>query len=135
MGDSSCQRCKTAVKAQVSAGNFKFAHAPRAPAPTNTGASSVDHDVDVVIGRDSQLRLAEMHKRQDFKRGIMRSNQLETGEKLSRLDDGDYFVMNDEEQVAAKRARVLNSEAMIQIKEFKERRDRQVKSRSSRMAP
>ena len=82
----------------------------------------MDHDVDVVIGRDSQLRLAEMHKRQDHKRGVMRANQLETGERLSRLDDGDYFVMTPEEQTAAKHARSLNSEAMQRIKEFKERK-------------
>lgn len=82
----------------------------------------MDHDVDVVIGRDSQLRLAEMHKRQDYKRGVMRSNNLETGERLSRLDDGDYFVMTPDELAAAKHARTLNQKAMKLIDEFKAQR-------------
>jgi hypothetical protein len=121
---AACKRCGEAAEQQVSAGNFKFAYRPGAPAPTNTGASTVDHDVDVIIGRDSELRLAEMHKRQDHKRSVMRANHLETGERLSRLDDGDYFVMTQEEQVAAKRARVLNADAMQRIKDFKERKKR-----------
>jgi hypothetical protein len=119
---AACQRCKSPAEKQLTTGNFKFAHAPGNPAPTNTGASTVDHDVDVIIGRDSQLRLAEMHKRQDYKRSVMRANRLETGEKLSRLDDGDYFVMTNEETVAAKKARLLNEEAMRKIKNFKERK-------------
>ena len=108
----------------VSAGNFKFAHQPGGLAPTNTGASAVDHDFDVIVGRDSALRLAEMHKRQDLKKGVMRANDLETGHRLSRLPDGDYFVMSEEERAAAKRARILNQDAVQRIQEFKERKRR-----------
>ena len=106
----------------MSAGNFQFAHQPVALAPTNTGASSVDHDVDVMVGRDSAARLEVMMRRQDRKRGVMRAHDLETGHRLSRLADGDYFVMSEEEQGAAKRARILNQDATKAIEDFKERR-------------
>lgn len=122
--EAACKRCGGDAARQVSAGNFKFAHQPGALAPTNTGASSVDHDVDVVIGRDSALRLAEMQKRQDYKRGVVRANQLEDGRRLSRLPDGDYFVMTPDEEQAAARARDLNGQAMRRIKDFKERKER-----------
>jgi hypothetical protein len=106
----------------MSAGNHEFAHQPGALAPTNTGASSVDHDVDVVVGRDSALRLAEMQKRQDHKRGVMRAANLEDGKRLSRLPDGDYFVMTAKEEKVATGARGLHNEAMRRIKDFKERK-------------
>jgi hypothetical protein len=109
----------------MSVGNFQFAHRATGPVPTNIGASSVDHDVDVIIGRDSALRLNEMMKRQDYKRGVMHANGLETGHPLSRLEEGDYFVMTPAEQSAAKRARLLNEEAMTRINEFKARQQRQ----------
>jgi hypothetical protein len=121
---AACKRCGEAAERQVSAGSFKFAHRPSGPAPTNTGASTVDHDLDVIIGRDSQLRLGEMLKRQDRKRSVMRAHGLETGHRLSRLDEGDYCVMTEEEQLAAKRARVVNQDAMRAINEFKERKKR-----------
>jgi hypothetical protein len=71
-----------------------------------------------------------MLKRQDRKRSVMRANGLDTGHRLSRLDEGDYFVMSEEERVAAKRARVLNTEAMKRIKDFKERKKRAQKTAS-----
>ena len=123
---AACKRCGEPAERQVSAGNFQFAHQPAALAPTNTGASSVDHEVDVMVGRDSAARLEEMMKRQDRKRGVMRANGLETGHRLSRLPDGDYFVMSEEERGAAKRARILNQDATKRIQEFKERKRAQL---------
>ena len=119
-----CKRCGGAGERIVSAGNFQFAHQPGGLTPTNTGASAVDHDFDVIVGRDSALRLAEMQKRQDYKRGVMRANDLETGHRLSRMPDGDYFVMTEEERRAAKRARILNQDATQRINEYKARKKR-----------
>jgi hypothetical protein len=117
----SCARCGDTLVIASNMGSFKFAHQPGMPAPTNSGASSVDHDVDVIIGRDSQLRLQEMEKRQDRKRNIMRQNSLTSGHRLSRMDDGDYFVMSPEEEKAARTARNLNSKAMRLIDNFRNR--------------
>jgi hypothetical protein len=95
----------------MAVGGFKMAATPTGLGPQNTGASSVDHDVDVVVGRDSALRLNEMNKRQEHKKRVMHAARLPDGKRLSRLSDGDYFVMTEEEEVAAKRARKLNQEA------------------------
>lgn len=109
-----CTRCGTTADRKVAVGTSKFAHRPDAPRPQNTGASSVDHDEDIVIGRDSHLRLAEMQKRQDVKRNIIDSSGL-PGDYLSRLPDGDYFVMTEEERVAAKKARIVNQDVMKRV--------------------
>jgi hypothetical protein len=103
----------------MAVGGFKMAARPTGLGPQNTGASSVDHDVDMVVGRDSALRLNEMNKRQEHKKRVMHANHLPDGERLSRLSDGDYFVMTEEEKVAAKRARKLNQEAQKLIEGHK----------------
>lgn len=116
-----CKRCGKGADRQLSTASFKFAHQPGAPAPQNTGASSVDHDVDVVIGRSAAQNLAEFQKRSDYKRRVIAANQT-TGDNLSRLDGGEYFVMTETERVAAKKARLANQDAMKRIKDFKDAR-------------
>ena len=116
-----CMRCSGSAERKIGVGSSKFAHRPDGPKPQNTGASSVDHDIDVVIGRDSQMRLAEMQKRQTHKRGVIASNNT-TGDNLSRLSDGDYFVMTEQERVAAKKARLANQDAMKRISKVRRER-------------
>jgi len=116
-----CKRCGKGALRQLSTASFKFAHQPGSPAPQNTGASSVDHDVDVVIGRSAAQNLAEYQKRSDYKRRVIDANQT-TGDNLSRLDGGEYFVMSETERVAAKKARLANQDAMKRIKDFKDAR-------------
>lgn len=116
-----CKKCGKSASRQVSAASFKFGHTPDRPAPQNTGASSVDHDVDVVIGRSAQAQLKEFQKRQDYKRRVIAANET-TGDHLSRLDDGEYFVMTDTERVAAKKARLHHQEAMQRITEYRKER-------------
>ena len=113
-----CKKCGSGASRQLSAPNFKFGHRPDAPAPQNTGASSVDHDVDVVIGRSAAANLREYQARQDYKRRVIAANNT-TGDNLSRLDDGEYFVMTEQERVAAKKARLKNQEAMQRITEYR----------------
>lgn len=113
-----CKRCGESAGRQVSASNFKFSHRPAEPGPQNTGASSVDHDIDVVIGRSAQRNLRVYQERQDYKRRVITANNT-TGDHLSRLDDGDYFVMSEQQRVAAKKARLMNQDAMQRIKDFK----------------
>lgn len=117
----SCRRCGKSASRQLSTASFKFAHRPDSPAPQNTGASSVDHDVDVVIGRSAAQNLAEFQQRQDYKRRVIAANNT-TGDHLSRLDDGEYFVMSEQERVAAKKARLQNQEAMHRIQAWKDAR-------------
>ena len=116
-----CKRCRSGASRQLSAASFKFAHRPDGPAPQNTGASSVDLDVDVVIGRSAAQNLAEFQRRQDYKRRVISANHT-TGDHLSRLDDGEYFVMSEQERVAAKKARLKNQDAMKKIQAWKDAR-------------
>lgn len=113
-----CKKCGKSASQQLSAPSFTFAHRPDAPGPQNTGATSVDHDVDVVIGRSAKANLLEFQKRSDYKRRVIDANQT-TGDNLSRLDGGEYFVMTDQERVAAKKARLKNQEAMKRITEYR----------------
>jgi hypothetical protein len=113
-----CKKCGEGASQQISAGNFKFGHQPEGPAPQNTGASSVDHDVDKIIGRSAAANLREFQKRQDYKRGVITANNT-TGDNLSRIDGGEYFVMSETERVAAKIARLKNQEAMQKIHDYK----------------
>jgi hypothetical protein len=117
----SCKRCGKGASRQLSAASFKFSHRPDEPAPQNTGASSVDHDVDVVIGRAAQANLREYQARSDYKRRVIAANNT-TGDNLSRLEDGEYFVMTEQERVAAKKARLKNQEAMQRITEYRKSR-------------
>lgn len=116
-----CKRCGEPASRQLSAASFKFAHRPDAPGPQNTGASSVDHDLDVIIGRSAAQNLNEFQRRQDYKRRVIAANET-TGDNLSRLEDGEYFVMTEPERVSAKKARLVNQEAMQRIKAWKDER-------------
>jgi hypothetical protein len=113
-----CKKCGETASRQVSAPSFTFAHRPDAPGPQNTGATSVDHDVDVVIGRSAKTNLVEFQKRSDYKRRVISANNT-TGDNLSRLDDGEYFVMTEQERIGAKKARLKNQEAMQRIQQWK----------------
>jgi len=113
-----CKRCGESASRAVSAPSFTFAHRPGAPGPQNTGATSVDHDVDVVIGRSAKANLLEFQKRSDYKRRVITANET-TGDNLSRLDGGEYFVMTEQERIGAKKARLKNQEAMQRIQEWK----------------
>lgn len=113
-----CKKCGSSASRQVSAANFKFAHQPTAPAPQNTGASSIDHDVDVVIGRSAEANLRVYQARQDYKRRVIHANHT-VGDNLSRLDNGEYFVMTEQQRIAAKKARLQNQEAMKRITEYR----------------
>lgn len=117
----SCKRCGKGASRQLSTASFKFAHRPDGPAPQNTGATSVDHDVDVVIGRSAAQNLTEYQRRQDYKRSVIAANNT-TGDHLSRLDDGEYFVMTETERVAAKKARLANQDAMKRIQAWRDAR-------------
>jgi putative FmdB family regulatory protein len=118
-----CKRCGAEAARQVSASHFKFGHQPDGPQPQNTGASSIDHDLDVVIGRSAEQNLRAYQDRQDYKRRVITANDT-TGDHLSRLDDGEYFVMTEQERVAAKKARLMNQDAMHKIKAWRERQGR-----------
>lgn len=118
----SCKKCGESASRQVSAPSFTFAHRPDAPGPQNTGASSIDHDVDVVIGRSAAANLAEFQRRSDYKRRVISANET-TGDNLSRLDGGEYFVMTEQERVAAKKARLKHQAAMKRITQYRKERD------------
>ena len=118
-----CPRCEEFGKRVLTAGRFSFQFVPTGPKPQNTGATSIDHDPDRVIGESAKKNLAEYQGRSDNKRRIIERNKLKAGDYLSReVDDegndtGDYFVMEEEERKAAKKARLVHQDAMKQINE------------------
>lgn len=63
----------------------------------NIGVSSVDHNVDRVVGSRSRQQWEGIEDRHAHKRQILRSNPDATGHDLSRLPDGDYRVMDRRE--------------------------------------
>lgn len=125
-----CMRCKAETVRMVSAGNFGFSHRPDGPKPQNTGVSEIDHDVDRVIGADAEMRLYEMQRRQDRKRKIIDTNQT-VGDYLTRTPDGDYAVMSETERVAAKKARLMNQDAMKRISAYLKRRKAQERNQAA----
>jgi hypothetical protein len=116
-----CRRCKKLAKKRLSVGSVTFAHTPDGPSPQNTGASSVDHDLDVVIGRNAEQNLRTYQARSDHKRRVIAAEST-TGDHLSALGDGDYFVMSEQQRVAAKKARLLNQDAMQRIQAWQRAR-------------
>lgn len=118
-----CKRCGKDAARQISASDFKIGHEPDGPRPQNTGASSVDHDLDVIIGRSAERNLRVYQDRQDYKRRVITANET-TGDHLSRLDNGEYFVMTEQQRVAAKKARLMNQDAMKKIQAWRERHRR-----------
>lgn len=119
-----CSRCSEDTERLLSAGNSSFRHNPDGPRPQNTGVSATDHDIDRVIGRDAELRLKEMQKRQDYKQSVMRNHDT-CGDYLSRTAEGDYTVMTETERVAAKKARIQHQDAVGRIQDYIQRRKRQ----------
>jgi len=98
---------------------MQFSFQPDGPRPQNTGASAIDHDVDIVIGRSADAQHKAFQKRQEYKKRVIAAHNT-SGQYLSRLDNGEYFVMSEEERAAAKRGRMVNQEAMARIKEYKD---------------
>lgn len=115
-----CKRCSQEARILLTGSNtlVSSAHRPDGPAPQNTGASLVDHDVDWVIARDAAWKLREMEARQDYKRRVLYENSV-SGFHLSRLDTGEYFVMTDEERIAAKEARLLHQDAIQEVNKIR----------------
>lgn len=106
-----CRRCGEEATRQLSIGRHSFNFDSDGPRPQNTGVSSIDHDVDMIIGRDSSLRLREMQRRQEHKKEIMRREGV-SGEYLRKTIDGTYEVISEQERRAGKAARIINQEAL-----------------------
>lgn len=110
-----CPKCKGLAEKKLSAGRFSFSFVPDGPRPQNTGATSIDHDPDRTLGESAKRNTHEYQIRSDYKKDVIRENGLKAGDYLSREEDGDYFIMTDQERVAAKKARLLNQEATAYI--------------------
>lgn len=80
----------------------------------------MDHDVDMVIARNAQQSLREMELRQEYKRKLILAERTD-GFHLSRLDNGEYFVLSEEERLAAKKARILHQDAIREINTIKKK--------------
>lgn len=119
-----CKRCSKSAQLRLTAARGMFAHTPTAPVPQNTGVSSVDHDVDLIVARSSQANLREMSARQDYKKRLMQRHGVDgwhvarapTGEQDERgRDIDDYWVMSEAEKTIADKARPMAHRAAHQI--------------------
>lgn len=117
-----CTACKAPdARKRVSASNFAFSFPSsqmRGMAPPNTG-TSIDHNADLVIGRDSEQRWKVAAERQTYKKKVLQKNPGATGFDLSKTHEGDYRVMRPEERKAAESARKLHRQAMAAVEATK----------------
>lgn len=100
----------------MSAPSASFAHVPDGPKPQNTGAASIDLNVDRVIGRDADRQWSVIAQRQNHKIKVLNRNPEKSGHDLSRTYDDDYRVMKPDERKAAETARSLHHTAVSEIK-------------------
>ncbi len=119
-----CKRCPKEAHLKLTVSSTMFAHIPNAPVPQNTGASAVDHDVDLIVARSAKANLREMLARQDYKRRLMHQHDV-SGHRIARVPTGDvdakghavddYWVMSEAEKRATDQARQLGEAAARQI--------------------
>jgi putative FmdB family regulatory protein len=84
--EAPCGACGKSARKLVSAAAFKFAHVPvGGPRPQNTGVHSIDHNADLVIGRDAERRWKIADERKAHKEKVARE-QHKAGGKAFGLD-------------------------------------------------
>jgi hypothetical protein len=71
--------------------------------PQNSGATSVDHDFDRVIGQDSFNRWNVINERRLRKHELMAQYNAE-GDQIQKTPDGDYLVMEQDKAQRLKAA-------------------------------
>lgn len=119
-----CLRCEEPSKKQLSASRTAFRHVSQTATPQNTGATSTDYSPDRVIGQNAWCTLHEMQKRSDYKRSVIESENTD-GHHLSRdPEDGSYWVMSDEQLLAAKKGREVQKVLTRAVREFESTRKR-----------
>lgn len=82
------------------------------PVPQNTGVSSLDNDVDRVVGKDAEERWKVYDQRDALKRSILRSNPGKHSNDLSMLPDGRYRVMDPGEKKTKRNYRAFHNLAV-----------------------
>lgn len=101
------------VPSSVSVG---FSAQVKGSGPQDTGISSIDHDVDRVIGASAQQSWKGIVARVEEKRRVIANNPGSTGYDLSKQMDGTYRVMAPEERRAAELGRKVHAQAIEAIK-------------------
>lgn len=82
--------------------------------PQNTGVSSLDYDVDRVIGRDAEKRWSLYERRQRRKQEVMSETGV-SSKDLSIVPQGegyDYRVMSSEEKKTIRNTRAFHNLTM-----------------------
>jgi|TARA_R110000824_G_scaffold48399_12_gene136713 putative FmdB family regulatory protein len=79
--ESPCGSCGEPAHKLVSAAAFQFAHIPvGGPRPQNTGVHSIDHNADLVIGRDAERRWKMAEERKALKDKVAREHHKVGGQ-------------------------------------------------------
>lgn len=91
---------------------FTFNHETAGLGPQNTGVSSVDYDVDRVIGKDAQKRWAAYAKRDRRKQQVLAGNPTKTKRDLAVQEvegEIDYRVMSEDEVRSSRNTRAFHN--------------------------
>lgn len=80
--------------------------------PPNSGVSSMDKQIDRIIGADAEQRWKVVDDRDVAKREVLRTHPDKTKSDIAINDDGSYRILKPEEKKAGRTARNLHETAM-----------------------
>jgi hypothetical protein len=96
--------------------SFTFQQPSTGGLPPNSGVTSVDQEIDRIIGQDAQEKWAVIDQREAHKREILRESPKHSNADLSMNPDGSFRVMDSQEKQSKNSMRVLFETAVEQAK-------------------
>ena len=112
-----CFSCGSEVQQEMPEGvNFTINQSVTGPVPQNSGFSSIDANVDRVIGKDAEEKWKVVDDRNVGKREAIHRAEAQEGTKISRNPDGSYRVMDEVETEVSERVQLFNNVAMSLLK-------------------
>jgi len=82
----------------MSSNSFGFDPKTEGPSPQNTGVSSLDHDFNEIIAKDSFERWKVINKRNLDKHKLLNQESGASGQNIQLTVDGEYVLMSDEKK-------------------------------------
>ncbi len=83
--------------------------------PENIGVSTVDHNVDRVVGTRSRQLWETVKGRQEKKKDVIRDNPGTTGKDLSIRPEGGYRVMDSKERERKDDFRTFHNQKLAKL--------------------
>lgn len=108
-----CISCQAGAQRVVSESSHTFQHTPDGPTPQDTGVYEVDHNPEIVIGRDAEAKWKLIDERENYKNALLRQERSQGKdvypEHLVRTREGagDYRIVGEQERKAINERRAL----------------------------